>query len=289
MPEWRPRVAFGLNAETVYAASSWHPTAVLRWDRKSGELLSQFKTGAEGFSFSLSHDRKLMAYGENFELVLADAVDGVVRHRLKGPTMAVFRSTFSLAGDRIAVVENCKDGLANIYVWDSQTGKRIWSRQFRMHVGGFAFSPDGSSLAVGKSATGICICTLSTDEISEDFGKPHSRDCAFTSDGRELVVASGAEISVWSTDDRKQLRRFTGHLYEIESLALAPDGQHLASGSADGTVRWWDLNTGTELRRVVAHPYGTLGVAVSPDSQYLLSGGKDGQVRLWRLSDSDAR
>ena len=93
------------------------------------------------------------------------------------------------------------------------------------------------------------------------------------------MLGRGGMGSVWLAE----------HLYSVESLALAPDGHHLASGLQDGTVRWWDLDTGAELRRVIAHPEGTLGVAVSPDSQYLLSGGKDGSVRLWRLSDRDAK
>ena len=288
-PEWRPHVAFGLNGNTVYAASNWHPTSVLQWDRNNGRLNWQLKPLTDGFSFSLSQDRNFLAYGDGVELVVADVLDGDVRQRLQGPTSALYHSSFSFAGDRIAAVENGADGLANIYVWEVQTGKLVWSRQFSTHVNVIAFSPEGNSLAVCREATGLCICTVGTDEISLDFGEIGSAHCAFTLDGTELVVSSGVEIAVWSLSDRKKVRRFTGHLYPVESLALAPDGHHLASGSQDGTVRWWDLDTGAELRRVIAHPKGTLGVAVSPDSQYLLSAGKDSSVRLWRLSDRDAR
>ncbi|KAJ0430511.1 putative transcription factor WD40-like family [Helianthus annuus] len=38
-----------------------------------------------------------------------------------------------------------------------------------------------------------------------------------------------------------------GHTEAVLSVAFSPDGQHLASGSGDTTVRLWDLNTQTPM------------------------------------------
>ncbi len=41
-----------------------------------------------------------------------------------------------------------------------------------------------------------------------------------------------------------ELRRFEGHMADIESVAFSPDGRRILSGSKDRTVRLWNVETG---------------------------------------------
>ncbi len=50
-------------------------------------------------------------------------------------------------------------------------------------------------------------------------------------------------------------------------VAFSPDGQRLASGSQDGTVKVWDAHTGQATLTLE----GGGGVAFSPDGQRLAS------------------
>jgi WD40 repeat protein/tRNA A-37 threonylcarbamoyl transferase component Bud32 len=289
-PEWRARVAFGPDGNTVYAASNHYPRAVLCWDTNTGALKSKININGEGFSVRLSPNGNLLTYQDavNFGFLVVNTQDGKVLQRLKGPTSYIERTVaVSVDGQRFAAAENFADQTAKIYVWDQRSGQLIGTRQWNEHLGRLAFSSDGTSIAVSKSG-GLCIWTVGTDQTSEDIAEKVAWD--FTPDGKRLLVSSGypGNLTLWNVSDKTHVRSYTGHRHQVESIAIAQDGRHFASGSADGTVRWWDLETGKELSRAVAHAYGTLSVAVSPDSKFLLSGGKDGEVRLWRLPDTVA-
>jgi len=74
-----------------------------------------------------------------------------------------------------------------------------------------------------------------------------------------------------------------GHTDSVWSIAIAPDGRHLLSGSMDCSLRWWDLATRTESFRLDGQWEGVTSVAVSPDGRCGLSGSLDGRVHLWDL------
>ncbi|KAH6934380.1 hypothetical protein HPB50_023887 [Hyalomma asiaticum] len=72
-----------------------------------------------------------------------------------------------------------------------------------------------------------------------------------------------------------------GHEEAVLVTAFSPDGRHLASGSGDTTVRFWDLNTQTPHHTCKAHKNWVLCVTWAPDGKKLASGCKNGQIFIW--------
>src|ERR1700733_14039041 len=68
----------------------------------------------------------------------------------------------------------------------------------------------------------------------------------------------------------------------VPSIAFSPDGQHIVSGSDDGTIRVWNALTGETLAGPFrGHTDRVRSVAFSPDGQHIVSGSNDWTIRVW--------
>lgn len=73
----------------------------------------------------------------------------------------------------------------------------------------------------------------------------------------------------------------TGHAHAVTSVVFADDGQRIASGSCDKTVRVWDLTSGNCAQTLEDHTDGVMSVAFSHDGQRIASGSDDNTVKVW--------
>ncbi|HEY9611341.1 serine/threonine-protein kinase [Allocoleopsis sp.] len=90
--------------------------------------------------------------------------------------------------------------------------------------------------------------------------------------------------NAWNNSEKIALAStLMGHSQKVRSIAISPDGQLLASGSEDKTIKVWNLRTGQLLRTLTGHSEGIRSVAISPDGKLLASGGDDKTIKLWNL------
>ncbi|HWE60818.1 MAG TPA: TIR domain-containing protein [Chloroflexota bacterium] len=76
-----------------------------------------------------------------------------------------------------------------------------------------------------------------------------------------------------------------GHTLEVYGLAISPDGKTLASGSLDGTIRFWDVARRQPLGPPLKSQSVTApGLAFTPDGKTLVANGFDNAIRLWGVA-----
>ena len=80
-----------------------------------------------------------------------------------------------------------------------------------------------------------------------------------------------------------------GHTDLVWSVAFSPNGQTLASGSRDTTIRLWNSNTGNLKRILREHTDEVLSVVFSPDGRTLASGSLDETIGLWNPNNGNLK
>jgi WD40 repeat protein len=95
------------------------------------------------------------------------------------------------------------------------------------------------------------------------------------------ILASGSrDRSVKLWHQDKLVRTLTEHTEPINMVAFHPDGQVLASGSTDRTIKLWEVSTGKLLKTLTSHKLKVLAVAFSSLGT-LASASADSTIVIW--------
>jgi hypothetical protein len=164
---------------------------------------------------------------------------------------------FSPDGKRIASASGEWNKPGEVKVWDALTGRQLLDLKGHADsVNSVAFSPDGKRLASGSGG--------------------------MEWEGRDSKHLRG-EVKVWDAQTGQQVLALPlkGPTAPVFGVAFSPDGQRLASSSADGTVKMWDAPGARQLLPLKGHPEFVSSVAVSTDGKRIVAAGTLGEVRAW--------
>jgi len=154
--------------------------------------------------------------------------------------------------------------------------------QGRGQVRSCAYSPDGSSFAIGISNGNISVYTTSDWEISNNWsGHDGAVQCVVYSSNGGQIASSGEDYRVCLWDAAGSLQQILiGHTGSVNRVAYSPHGNQIASASDDGTVRVWNLE---DCSQTLFGQAEISCVAYSLDGKQIASGGSGCTLRLWSV------
>ncbi|KAF7914396.1 uncharacterized protein EAF01_000802 [Botrytis porri] len=189
------------------------------------------------------------------------------------------------------IITTADDG--KIKVWDVNTGFCIVT--FTEHTSGVTaceFAKRGNVLFTSSLDGSIRAWDLIRYRNFRTFTAPTR--LSFSSlavDPSGEVVCAGSldsfDIHIWSVQTGQLLDRLSGHEGPVSSLAFAPNGGVVVSGSWDHTVRIWSIFDRTQTSEPLQLQADVLDVAFRPDSLQLAVSTLDGQLTFWSVSEAE--
>ncbi len=202
---------------------------------------------------------------------------------LKGHTGGVTHASFSADGKRIASASD--DGTIRLWSAEGQPVQTLTGHQGL--VTWVAFSPDGRLLASASTDSTARLWNLVTGENRVLRG--HSSPVAvvaFSPAGSSVLTASFDNTArLWDLELPSRLV-YTGQ--PMRHAVFSPDGQRLAFGGEEKTIKLWDV-AHDRIQELRGHEKPINRLAFSPRQDALASASDDGTVRIWQLPEGESR
>ncbi|KAJ5556427.1 hypothetical protein N7494_000342 [Penicillium frequentans] len=245
-------VTFSPDGRLLISTSVYH---MVLWDTATGTPKQVLEGHSDHISSVVfSPDSLLVASGSEDQTVrLWDTATGALQRILGDESGSIWSLAFSPDGRLLASVSDYIVGL-----WDTATGVlqhtlKSHEREIKLVI----FSPNGRLLA-SSSWEAVHIWNTETGTLEQNFrpswpsmilSRPGKAGLIAFSLNSRLLVSGFVRCTVmllWDIETGALQQRFDGRSdWMINSLAISPDGQLLASSSYDMEVRLWDIATGT--------------------------------------------
>jgi hypothetical protein len=206
-------------------------------------------------------------------------------HRRTGHDAAALALAFSPEGSLLASAH--VDGV--VHLWDMAKGEEVPVRlRHDESVGTLAFSPDGATLATGSLDAALRLwdvrAALRGEARRELIRQPSGVTALAWAGGGEWLMTGHANRVLRLIDPfrGRLLATLRGPEALVNLLVSSPDGQHVAVGSHDRTVRLFDLGSREEVATLAVRRPAT-SLCFLAEGTFLATVCYENAVQLWDL------
>lgn len=193
-----------------------------------------------------------------------------------------------------------------IKIWDLRAPNCQREYECTAPVNCVVLHPNQAELISGDQQGNIRVWDLTANACSRELvpaGADGIRSLSISSDASRLAAVNNNGVCfVWRLNNPppdasgaignegvafEPLRRLQAHDAYILKVAISPDGQKLATASADHTVRIWSMTDFSLLKTLTGHQRWVWDCVFSHDSDFLVTASSDSTLRLWDLENGE--
>lgn len=262
------------------------------WDCETGTEKLKFRGGkgmVRGLSFHPDGSRLAVAVftGAVGELKVFDTADAKELFAMNGYGTYCHVIRHSPDGRYLATSTN-----SGVQLWDSATGEKVrgWERSAEAFQD-LSFSPDGAQIVGGSLDKSIRVYDVRTGkERGAYLGHQYKLEAVhFSPDGTRVVSVGmeqrSSEIKVWNVTEPPGDQFLQGHTDRANFVEFNPQGNLLATGSNDRTIKVWDVRTRQVLHTLRGHGFSLFGLNFDHSGKRIVSWSFDGQrkpeLKVW--------
>jgi WD40 repeat protein len=173
-------------------------------------------------------------------------------------------------------------------MWDVASGEPIILARIFPSVRDQEFLPEGETLVLGFEKK-ISIWDMEKDNISNINLSCDLSELTKSSDGKFLASSCHFRnhINIWDLETGELIDTLEGHNDWVRNIEFSPDGEMLASGSNDGTVKLWDPIKGNLIKTLQEGSEMIFQVTFSPDGSKLASSSSDNRIKVWDFESGE--
>lgn len=269
-------VKFSPDGKTIATGSE--DNTIRLWDTHTGKLRNTFDGYRKPIVFSMDGNMFFAVSNSTYEVQIWDTATGQpIKTIPKKNTVYPFvyllkNNTFTLDDKGELILQNVHtEKPLKSFIDDTQL------------IVSIIYSPDGKTIATADLNGTMQWWDAHTGENIKTFtryiGRGHP-SIQYSPNGKLIATGGAIMPNLWDAATGKFLRTIYGHeSYGI--FTFSPDGDILATASADSTARLWNVYTGENIKTLTGHNGRVYPLIYSPDGNTFVTADDGGTLRIW--------